>query len=307
MVGLAWLVAQVLSFGAPLFDITAFSSARPGLCRADAAPALWDRARFPELSAYCLALSRGYARLATDPVLARAAAARAAGLRPTAAAPHVLAGRALYALGRSRESLESFERALAVDRTSLRSVDALHDYARSALVTGDLKRALLAYRALLPRAALASRPNLVRVEAASLLLAQGPDELREALFAIGVARQHNFEPELAPYLTGLWVLALSRAGRIDEAKAAVRQAQGVWLFFEEAEAEQGAEAARAPWQPVLLDLEKDAMIAVLAEDEAPDIAAEYYAAYLTDRSGPAPWRAYAERRLSELSGQGKRR
>ena len=302
MLGFALLVAQVLSSEASFFDPTVYSSARPALCSAGAAPGLWDRARFPELSAYCRELARGYSRLGQDPAAARGAAARARRLRPSAAAPHVLLARALYALGRNRESFETFERALSIDRTSLRSVDALYDYARSALVTRRLERAVPAYRALVPRAVLASKPNVLRVEAASLLLAQGPIELTEALFVIGVARQQNLEPDLDPYVIGLWALALSRAGRSSEGQAAKREMESAWLAFEEADRDERPSEAPpgASFRPLLLDVERHAMIAVLAEAEAPDVAAEHYAAYLADPSRPAEWRAHAERRLAAL-------
>jgi tetratricopeptide (TPR) repeat protein len=212
----------------------AAASPRPPECRlgsARAAPALWSRARVPELGRFCDALARGYARLARSPQDAAAQAEQAERALPGRAATWVLRGRASFALGQYAASFRDLGRAWKASPHSLDAPGALHDLGRSALVTGHHPEALAAYRALVPRTALLDSETLrqrIYVEAAALAMSTGALGLNEALGYLGEARSVAGTPGFENLVLASLALTLDRQGRKKEAEGVLRELRGTF-------------------------------------------------------------------------------
>lgn len=88
-----------------------WSSGRPPECTVESGGAtgnVWERAKSPELRHYCNLVASAASKLAGTAVMAQAALAaarEAEGVLPGHAAPRVLEGRALAALGKLDEAL----------------------------------------------------------------------------------------------------------------------------------------------------------------------------------------------------------
>lgn len=275
---------------------------------------LWDRAHAPGLLEYCNDLARGYARLHHSAANALEAARAAEHAAPGHAAPKVLEGRALLAEGKPGEAYRSFEQALGRSKRALRAPGALHDLAIAALGSGHKKASVRAYRALVPRASLLdpARRQRVYVEAAELVMSLGPQALDEAIGYLTEARRRGSPPGFGDYVSAALALALDRQGRGEEARGVAAEAGGPWRLASRAvgdddkphggdgRAASPARDQRSTSGPVLPAGELSAMVAILAERDAPALAAEQWRAFLASPAGKGPWAAHAKRHLAKL-------
>ena len=299
------------------------ASPRPEICRPrpeePAAGSLWSRARPEAVKRYCAALARGHARLASNPSEALALARSAQPLVPSETGARLLEGRALLRLGYVVDAwkrLEPFATAGTLD-----DAPSLHDVARAALAAGALDAAERTYRMLVPRAGLLGSLGARRVayvEAASLLIARGERSLDEALGYLAEARATPLSGD-RDLVLGLTALALSRAGRGEQARAVAGETDGPWDLEAElspaerqrvAETSFGAEtaeepapaAALAPRRVMLLDGELHAAIAVLAEGRDAALRRAHWNAFLASPAGKGPWAEHAKKALAGRGG-----
>jgi hypothetical protein len=297
----------------------AASSARPPACRvhgAELGSTLWTRARLPEVVRSCRSLSRGLARLAAHPAEALVLAEAAQSAPANAVVARLLRGRALFRLNRVAEAWPLLAPFLEPSAAPLDDAQALFDIARTALAAGALEAAERGYRLLVPRAALlGSRETerIVLIEAASLALARGPTDIDEALGYLDTARAMPLAGE-RDLVLGLTALALERSGRVEQARAAAREADGPWGLEAEmtpAERSRVAEAAFAPGdvtpspagigpsRVMLLDGELHAAIAVLAAGRDEALRRAHLRAFLASTAGQGPWAEHARRALQK--------
>ena len=312
------------------------SSPRPSECRTtgpDRAYTFWDRARDPRLSRYCNLLAKGYARLETDAAQALAAAEQALALEPKRAAPRLLQARALVSQGRMAEAYQAFRQVLAppnpspVGRTAEvppagraaelapagRSVElspaGLYDYAVAAVGSGQIDEGLAAYRRVVPMASLLTGPGAsqrVYVEAAVLVMRQGPAQLQEAVAYLNEARRQNADLALRPFVLSALSLALDRQGRHEEARGVAREAHGHTELLMGTGAAKASvpgpapgnlEAARVPL-PRVDPLELLAMAALLAAGEDAELAKQYWKDFVERAPANHPWLAHARAKLA---------
>jgi hypothetical protein len=323
MVG--WAAALLLFGLVPGAELSAAAaaSARPDACRArsgDASSTLWSRARVPVVARSCRALARGMARLEGQPAEARALAEAAASVPANAQAARLLNGRALFRLGRTEEAWATLEPFVAPGAAPIDDAAALFDVARSALAAGMLEAAARGYALLIPRASLlASRreERVALIEAAGVALARGPGSLDEALGYLDAARAIPLAGE-HDLLLGMTALALDRAGRSAQARAAAREADGPWdLESELTPAErarvaetalsQAAELTPSPAKLkrarlMLPDGELHAVIAVLAAGRDEALRRAHLRAFLASTAGQGPWAEHARRALGARTG-----
>ena len=267
---------------------------------------VWDRARRPRLATFCDSLAQGYARLAQAPSEAQRAAQRAEKALPGRAAPLVLEARALVALGRDADAWKLFGDARKRDRRSVETPGALHALAVAAVRTKNQAEAVRAYRALAPRAGLLGdgfERQRVYVEAAATVMTVGEGGLDEAIGYLAEARRRRSRPGFGDYVLGTLALALDRQGRNEEARGVAAEAGGPWYLERASAAPEADPKARtlAPnARPVLPDGELDAIVAMLAEREAPELARERWQAFLDGPAGKGPWAEHAKRKLAAL-------
>jgi tetratricopeptide (TPR) repeat protein len=203
--------------------------ARPAECAPLAsvtASNVWERAKYPVLRRYCDLLSNGAAKLAStgDAADAREAiedADEASRALPGYAAPAVLRGRALVALGQFREAVASMGEATAADPRALDDPAALLAWGRA---LGRVKRpadAEAAFLSLLPRA-IALPPaerGEAELEAAFLAQARGKGGLDQAI-ALFRQAQRDAQDSLQAVASLALSLALDRAGEREESRVA---------------------------------------------------------------------------------------
>jgi hypothetical protein len=212
--------------------------------------------------------------------------------------------------------LEPFAAAGALD-----DAPSLHDVARAALAAGALDAAERTYRLLVPRAGLLGSSGARRiayVEAASLLIARGERSLDEALGYLAEARAIPLSGD-RDLVLGLTALALSRAGRTEQARAVARESAGPWdleaelspaerqrvadtSFGSEAPEEPVAAAALAPRRVMLLEGELHAAVALLAEGRDAALRRAHWSAFLASPAGKGPWAAHAKKALAGRGG-----
>ena len=217
------LVVAVLlqtRFAAPdaALATAAMASPRPRECRGAVGTeeGLWSRVRGADAQRYCELLARGYARLQEAPREALSAAQAAQAIVGALPAVHVLSGRALMRLDQSGTAFDEFAQAEAQDAQAFVDPQALHDYARSASLSGKSAAALRLYRLLMSRVALlddAREAAFVQLEAAAHVLAYAPAGTDEALGYLAQARREALG--LSVWLDGLRLLALQRAGHAE--------------------------------------------------------------------------------------------
>jgi tetratricopeptide (TPR) repeat protein len=203
----------------------AWSSGRPRECGDPAGRGanVWERAKSPELRRYCDLIASASSKLAGIGVMAQAAfdaAHDAEQVLPGHAAPRVLQGRALTALGRYGEALTALSEGKARDPRALDDPPALLAWARSLARTGRTADAAEAYRALLPRATALSMADRVssEIEAAFVAMARGAGGLDEAAASLREALREAQDEAQAVAVLAL-ALALDRRGNPDEARA----------------------------------------------------------------------------------------
>jgi tetratricopeptide (TPR) repeat protein len=203
-----------------------WSNGRPPECGTEtsgvATANVWDRAKAPDLRRYCDLLASAASKLSGTAGMAQAAltAARQANdVLPGHAAPRVLEGRALAALGDLDEALAALRDGKALDPGALDDPLALLAWARVLGRTGHTTEAAEAYRALLPRTASLSNSERASaaVEAGLAAMASGPAGLDDAVAAFREALHEAQDEALSVAVLAL-ALALDRRGDLGEAR-----------------------------------------------------------------------------------------
>jgi tetratricopeptide (TPR) repeat protein len=202
-----------------------WSSGRPPECGEPGGHAanVWERAKSPELRRYCDLVASASSKLAGTAAMAQAALESARGAEavlPGHAAPLVLQGRALAALGKLDEALRALERGKEREPGALDDPLALLAYARVLARTGNARDAAEAYRALLPRASALSAAEraAAQVEAGLVAMSRGSAGLDEAAASLREAvREAQDDTQMVAVLA--LAVALDRRGDLDEAHA----------------------------------------------------------------------------------------
>jgi|HubBroStandDraft_6_1064221.scaffolds.fasta_scaffold132389_2 tetratricopeptide (TPR) repeat protein len=210
-----------------------WSSGRPPECTLEIGGStanVWERAKSPELRRYCDLIASAASKLAGNAVMAPAAlaAAREAdGLLPGHAAPRVLEGRALAALGQLDAALAALREGKARDRAALDDPLALLAWARVLARTGHSGEAVEAYRALLPRTGALSTVEraAAAVEAGLATMAGGTAGVDDAVAALREALRDAQDDALGVAILAL-ALALDRRGEVGEARALLADRAG---------------------------------------------------------------------------------
>lgn len=284
------------------------SSPRPVECRASGphrAFTFWDRARDPKLARYCNLLAKGYARLESDAAAALTAAREAHELEPARTAPRLLEARALVGQGLMAEAFQLFQQVLKQPSAPELSPAGLYAYAVAAVGSGQMEQGLTAYRRVVPMASLLTGTGAserLYVEAAVLVMRQGPTHLQEAVAYLNEARRQNAELALRPFVLAALALALDRQGRLEEARGVAREAHGHTALLMEAAAPSGA-GASAPARPARVRLpridpaELAAMAAMLAAADDAELAKQYWKDFVERAPADHPWLAHARAKL----------
>lgn len=299
------IFALGLSRAAPIdLGAAAAASGRPPECwpprpSGHAAPSsVWSRARVPGLERYCALIARGQARVAADPLGARAAALEAEQILPGKAAPRVLLARAAVRLGQQEGGLEEFQRALGIDSRAVEQPLAMHELASALGRSGQLVEALKAYRKLVPRAGLLpsrrQRAQVLLEAAHTAMAAAGRGQLDGGLdeamvFLREAARDPNHPLRIDVALS--LALAQDRAGKASQADALVLELTdtGHWAQHEPAD--------------YLVDADELLALRALAlQRSEPSAALALWQRYLASASTPAAYRAAARARVARLQG-----
>jgi tetratricopeptide (TPR) repeat protein len=184
---------------------------------------VWERAKSPELRRYCDLVASASSKLAGTAAMAEAArdsAREADQVLPGHAAPRVLEGRALAALGKLDEALKALTDARSRDATAFDDPLAMLAWARVLARTGHADAAAEAYRALLPRSSAISAAERASaaVEAGLVAMARGPAGLDEAVAALREGLREA-QDETQAVAVGALAVALDRRGDTDESRA----------------------------------------------------------------------------------------
>ena len=273
----------------------AFGAARPAECGVQEgfrAANKWERAKEPNLQAYCTLLASGTAKLVNGGALAKdvpGIADEADKLLPGRAAPSVLKGRALLKLGRPADALAALKEARTRDERALDDPVALLAWARANARTGHFEEAAQAYRAALPRTSALSTAerSAASFEAGMIVMAQGPKAVDDAVAMLRQARREAQDSMQVAAVVGL-ALALDRSGQSEEAKAVL------------------AERVRSDAKAILADprvtealadagvaLEADALLATALEVTDPAAARDTWRRYLDGGGAKGPWADHA--------------
>lgn len=285
--------------------MTSQPGARPRECGAldgGKAANIWERAKAPELRAYCDLLASGASKLAGvqgSPRDVLAIADEADKKLPGKLAPSVLRGRAFERLRKFDDAFTALAGVRAKDSTALEDAPALLAYARSSVRTSHPKEAEEAYRSLLPRAV--ALPGQDRgaayVEAALVLMAKGTSGIDESIAVFRQARKDAQDSAQTVAWLGL-ALALDRAGNREEARA---------VLAERGKVEVRASLQDAKSRDVIAPAfasEMDAMTALALEASDLNGAREAWKRYI-DGAAQSPWNEHAKTALASV-GKGKR-
>jgi tetratricopeptide (TPR) repeat protein len=274
------------------------SSGRPLECRDPAGRGanVWERAKSPELRKYCDLVASASSKLAGTAAMAQAALESARGadaVMPGHAAPLVLEGRALLALGRLEDGLRALERAKQREPAALDDPLALLAYGRALARTGHAPEAAEAYRSLLPRASplSAAERTSAQVEAGLVAMSRGSAGLDEAVASLREAVRDAQDETQTVAVLGLAV-ALDRRGDLDEAHA---------LLSERLHGDPRTSLASTRGREVLgvAPSESDALTALALEGTDPVGARDAWQAYL-DGGQKGPWVAHARAHVVAL-------
>jgi tetratricopeptide (TPR) repeat protein len=265
---------------------------------------VWERAKAPELRKYCDLVASAASKLAGTTAMAEqalAAADEADKLLPGHAAPRVLAGRALEALGKIPEAIAAMQEGLTRDAGALDDPRAMLAWGRAQARVGHASVAAGAYRALLPRAAAlpASDRASAEIEAGLVAMAQGPDGLDEAASALREAlKEAQDEPRSVAVLA--LALVLDRRGDADQSRA---------LLAERAHGDPRTPLATQAAKELVAVAPGEAQALVGLGLESTDAAGakDAWTAYLS-AAPQGPWAASAKAHLAALAGgKGRRR
>jgi tetratricopeptide (TPR) repeat protein len=256
---------------------------------------VWERAKSPELRRYCDLIASAASKLAGTTGMAEQAlssANEADQVLPGHAAPKVLAGRALEALGKLDEAIAAMTEGQKREPGALDDPRAMLAWARAQARTQHPVPAAEAYRALLPRAAAlpASDRSSAEIEAGLVAMAGGADRLDEAAAALreGV-REAQDEPR-----------AVERRGDAEESRA---------LLSERAQGDPRKLVAtpRAKELLSVAQAERSAIVALALEPTDAAGAKDAWQEYLT-AAPQGPWAASAKAHLAGLgAGKGRHR
>jgi tetratricopeptide (TPR) repeat protein len=283
-----------------------WSGGRPPECaveRGGTTGNIWERAKSPELRRYCDLLASAASKLAGTAGMAKAAleaARQAEGVLPERAAPKVLEGRALAALGQIDDALAALREGKARDPAGLDDPPALLAWARVLARTQNLREATEAYRELLPRTSSLSSAERASaaVEAGLVAMASGPAALDDAIAAQREALREAQDETLAVAVLAL-ALALDRRGDASEAHALLADR-------EHGDPRNPLESSRAKELLAVAPGETSALAALALERIDPASARDQWAQYLSSGAragGPArPWDAHARSHLASLGG-----
>jgi hypothetical protein len=314
------LVALTLPSEVPA---AAAASPRPLVCRSESErrSSLWARARPVEVERFCVTLARGLSRLERSPAESLELAREAMAILPRETLAPLLEGRALLRLGRPAEAWQRLAPLVLASAPALDDASSLHDVARAALLSGALDDAQRLYRLLMPRSVVLGSAQIRRtatIEAASLALARGPNDLEEALGYLDEARASP-AAGTQDLVLGLLALTLDRAGRREQARAVLRDSSGPFaleallLPAERARVATPEVAVSATSQaptigvrPLLPDGEIHAVIAMLAEGRDAGLRRAHLVAFLASAGGKGPWAEHARRALAGV-GPGPQR
>ena len=294
---------MLLTIALVLAQLAAWSTGRPAECGEPGGRATnaWERAKSPELRRYCDLVASASSKLAGTSSMAEAAldvAHEADQVLPGHAAPLVLEGRALVALGRLEPALQALRAGKERDPSALDDPLALRAWARVLARTGHPEEAAEAYRALLPRSSAlsASERASASIEAGLVAMARGPSGLDEAAAALREGLREAQEEAPLGVLT--LALVLDRRGDSDEARA---------LLAERARLDPRAtlEGLRAKDVLAVAPAEGSALVAIGLESTDPAGAREAWQKYL-DQAPNGPWAVQAKARVVAL-GTGRAR
>jgi tetratricopeptide (TPR) repeat protein len=274
-----------------LAQTTGWSGGRPPECVSTLAGAgnVWERAKSPEIRRYCDRIASASSKLAGSATMAQAALAaarEASGVLPGRAAPRVLEGRALAALGQFDLAIAALDDARSRDPRSLDDPLALLAYARSQARTGHAEKAAEAYRALLPRASALAGAERSRAatEAGLVALARGPHWLDDAMAAFRESLRQS-QDDSAPVATLGLALALDRGAEPDGSRALL-------VDRDLGDARAALSTATAKELCAVAPNECNAMLALGLETADPVAARAAWQVYIA--GGPeAPWVAHA--------------
>jgi tetratricopeptide (TPR) repeat protein len=284
---------------------SAWSTGRPPECRAegDRAKNPWERAKSPELRRYCDLVASASSKLAGTRAMAEAALAsarEAEQVLPGHAAPLVLQGRALAALGKLDLASKAIAEGKARDPAVLDDPLALLAWARVLARTGRSVEAAGAYRALLPRASALSAAERAGacIEAGIVAMAGGTAGLDEAVAALRDGLREAQEEAQAVAVVAL-SLALDRRGDVDEARA---------LLAERSRGDPRTAIGSARGKELLAaaPVEAQAVAALALEPTDAAGARDAWEKYLADAPN-GPWAAHARAHMAALTAGGKRR
>jgi tetratricopeptide (TPR) repeat protein len=264
---------------------------------------VWERAKSPELRRYCDLVASASSKLAGTTAMAEAALASAREadtVLPGRAAPRVLEGRALAALGKLDEAFKALTDARSRDPAAFDDPLALLAWARVLARTGHADGAAEAYRALLPRASAiaASERASASVEAGLVAMARGTTGLDEAVAALREGLREA-QDETQGVAAESLALALDRRGDVDEAKALVAE-------HGRGDPRTVLVTARAKELLAVAPGETNALAALALEASDAAGARDAWDRYLA-ASPSGPWAAHARAHLAALSGKRRTR
>jgi len=278
-----------------------WSSGRPPECGDPSGRGsnVWERSKSPQLRRYCDLVAGASSKLAGSAAMAEAAlesAREADVILPGHAAPLVLEGRALLALGKLDDALRALEQGRGRDRSALDDPLALLAWARVLARTHRLPEAAEAYRALLPRAATLSAAEraCASVEAGLVAMTRGRAGLDEAAASLREGL-HDAQDEIQTVAALALALALDRRGDADEARAVL----GERLHGDPRSA---VGAPRARDVVAVSREESDALVALGLEPSDPAGARKAWERYIEEvgAAKDAPWVAHARGHLAAL-------